>query len=286
MMKKFFCLSLVLTMLFPLFGFINIDYGTETCKTGGILEFASIKFKETTAETLGETSENFNSVLNEVRNSLENTLATQLAEKINSDTELDADKKENYLRNIIVSVRVTENNVLVQINYATVEMWQFFSGKETTLEYKHSFLTYEAINTLKPRTSSFQFGGVETTTPEFLYDYIGNVLLNQFEAQDSEILQNPKYTYSYITNKRRIHSNADEKIFHDGYWYHTWSIENIDDSYIKLYTTHANNVVWYLISLGLTTIFMATIWLVSRYKFKNNSLKKDFQNLEKQFEKE
>ncbi|MDD3862571.1 MAG: hypothetical protein PHV79_01785, partial [Clostridia bacterium] len=283
MMRKVFCLSLVLTMLFPLFGFVNVDYGAEISKTGGILEFASIKFKENTAETLGETQENFNLILNEARSSLENTLAAQLTEKVNSNTELETEKKANYLRNIIVSVRATENNVLVQINYGTVEMWQFFSGKETALEYKYSFLTYDAINTLKPRISSFQFGGAETTTPEFLYDYIGSVLLTQFGAQASEIIENPEYTYSYITSKRRVHSNADENFFHDGYWYHTWSIEDMDDSFIKLYTTHANSVVWYLISLGLTAVFMATAWLVAKYKFKNNNLKKDLKNFENNF---
>lgn len=82
-----------------------------------------------------------------------------------------------------------------------------------------------------------------------------------------QIAQFPEFKmyYSYISNSKRLHSDADvvDRTF-DG-TIHTWEInKNNYQKEIEFYTLSANKVVWYLLALDVV-FFVLAIYLVSIY---------------------
>lgn len=274
-MKKFLMFAVMLVISLPLFGF-NLDYGAITNKNGTVVEYVSVYCKDKVLEDLDISQSQFNQVLlsacdSSIPNNVLEKLKNLFLNKIDSDTELNAEAKQK-LKSFYFSAKLLENKFFLSINYSSVEIWKYFcsQGDEPTQEFSYHFLTYDVISTIKPKISTFVVDENVLTMPQFVFNLLSEKISEEFGGEALTALGSPEYEYSYVTTKRRVHSNADETFYNDGFWYHSWSIESLDDSIIKIYTTYANAVVWYLLALGLTGIFMLVVVL----KSKNDARKK------------
>ena len=97
---------------------------------------------------------------------------------------------------------------------------------------------------------------------------IVNYFMNQFGSygfSESDV----SYTYTYGTNYRRLHSDADTIKNVNGIYMHTWDLESKDQE-ITLYRIIANTTGWYIIALG-TGVVTAIIITIIAYTRKNKS---------------
>jgi len=88
------------------------------------------------------------------------------------------------------------------------------------------------------------------------------------------------FNYIYVVPTSRIHTNADEVLMQDNYYFHIWkiNINNLDENnnsivQIQYWTTSANRVVWYLLALGASAIVIAGIFIAGHYKEKSKNEK-------------
>ncbi|MBR2969569.1 MAG: hypothetical protein IKC49_00765 [Clostridia bacterium] len=83
--------------------------------------------------------------------------------------------------------------------------------------------------------------------------------------------------YTYVTDLKRQHSNADEVEFRNGQYYHTWNVDpdNIDDK-VELYYNIANKSNCILVCIGITFAITIIITGISAiiYFIKNKNNKK------------
>ena len=105
-----------------------------------------------------------------------------------------------------------------------------------------------------------------------LVDIAENLMLKQFKSLWSEIKvatnfeQNAKqFSYSYIVPTARVHTNADQVVASNGYYYHTWKInaDNLDESgnsiiHIEYWTVTANRAIWYILTLLASAVIIGT----------------------------
>lgn len=269
-MKKFLIIAVILIAGFPLLGF-SLDYGAIINNNGTVTEYVSIYCDDTTLESLNISQADLNEVFSSACSDVVENLRINIINKINSDTELNSEIKQHYLKNIALSSNILENKFFVSIKYGSVEIWKYFCSEENvvTQEYHYLFLTYDVISTIKPRISIITTENNVYAIPQFVYNLLSDKITQEWGQEALTALENPKYSYSYVTVKRRVHSNADEMFYNGGFWYHTWSIESIDDSLIEIYTTYANTVIWYLIAVGLTALFLLLIFLKSKFDSKH-----------------
>lgn len=271
LMKKFLIIAVMMLISLPLFGF-NVDFGAISNKNGTVSEYVSAYCDEFTLDDLNVSQADINGIFSSACSNVVESLRLIFASKINSDTDLNVETKQNYLRNFVFSSQLLENKFFITINYGSVEVWKYFCVQEnlTTQEFHYFFLTYDVINTIKPRISSIAVNNIVYTTPQFVYNLLCDAIITELGQGAEEAINEPEYSYSYVTTKRRVHSNAEEMFYNDGFYYHTWSIEDIDNSTITIYSTYANSVVWYLFALSLTGIFLIVIVIKSKKsKLKN-----------------
>lgn len=268
-MKKFLMFAVMLIIGLPLFGF-NLDYGITLHKNGTVIEYVTIYCKDEVLEDLNISQSEFNQVLlsacdSSIPNNILEELKNLFLDKINSDSELSAEEKQK-LKSFYFTARLLENKFFLSINYSSVEIWKYFCSQdnEPVQEFNYNFLTYDVISTIKPKISTFVIDESTVTMPQFIFNLLSEKISDEFGEEILTALGSPEYEYSYVTTKRRIHSNADETFYNNGLWYHSWNIESLNDSIIKIYTTYANAVVWYLLALGLTGIFMLVVFLKSK----------------------
>lgn len=275
-MKKIIIVAIMFLVWTPLCGFINVDYGAIINKNGTISEYVTISSDQSTLDELTLDQEAFNNILSKSGGEIIDIVKLIFTNKINTDETLSLTTKQLYRNGVILSAQLSENNSLViNFKFSSAKLWQYFckSGTETEIEYDYRFLTYDTINNLNPRISEIKTESKTYLTPQFVYNYVSTEITNELGEEALTAIENPKYTYSYITTKKRIHTNATEQIYFNGYCYHTWEIEDVENSVIKIYTTHANSTVWYLIALGLTSVFMLIIYLKTKSR-KSNSVDK------------
>lgn len=266
LMKKLLTTAIIIMLCIPLLGF-NVDFGAITNRNGTVKEYVSLYCNSTTLDELNISQAELNQILFTASGDVVSSIRTIFTNKINADTELNVETKQNYLKDLFFSAQVLENKFFISISYGSEELWKYFCEEEdlSSQEFHYFFLTYDVIKTIKPRISSLAINDVEHTFPQYVYQILSGVLINELGQEASALLNNPDYSYSYVTTKRRVHSNAEEIFSNNGFFYHTWSLADINNSQITIYATYANSVVWYLFALSFTSIFLLAILVKSKY---------------------
>ena len=87
-------------------------------------------------------------------------------------------------------------------------------------------------------------------------------------------LPEASYTYTYVTPVSRLKSDADKIEVQNGYYMHTWNIdENQTEKIISLYITSARTEIWYALILGISLLACGTMFLIYFIKNKKNKQK-------------
>ena len=105
-----------------------------------------------------------------------------------------------------------------------------------------------------------------------LYDKVNAYYSTQYPELIAN--ENNELLYTYKTDLRRQHSDADYITKQDGEYYHTWVVDpnNIEEP-IMLYYNVANPENWIIISVGITLIATVVLLVVGLIVYFTNSKK-------------
>ena len=204
------------------------------------------------------------------------TQAQYMVDKLNSQISLDLilvhDEESikilnGYKDGIDVIKSNWENNTYtVGIRFKNIDVYKYYYNikdnvKTETYTKEHFF--YDKV---------YYYASTMYVKHHDLYDQVKRYYSSQYpgliDSESNELL------YTYKTNLRRQHSDADYITKQDGEYYHTWVVdpEKIDEPII-LYYNVANPENWIIVSICVTlgvTVILSFIGVIINITKKNN----------------
>lgn len=194
-------------------------------------------------------------------------LADKLNQKIFTDLLLVNDKESidtlnSYKDGISVIKSEWKNDVYaIGIRFKNVDIYKYYYGinDNTKVEMqteKHFF--YDKV---------YYYSSTMYVKHHELYNLVNSYYSTQYggliNSESNELL------YTYKTDLRRQHSDADFITKQDGEYYHTWIIDknNLDEP-IMLYYNVANPENWIFVALGITVVVTLIVYIVALIKNK------------------
>jgi len=186
-------------------------------------------------------------------------MCDRLEEKINNDlfigvTEETARILISYRNGIEVVVANWQNNVLsIGVRFASPEIYAYYYGitedNNKPTYYKEEHFLYSKIYFYAHTMYTKHHALYESVKQQFSLDMPELVAVD-----DCELL------YTYVTDSRREHSDADyiQKIGND--YYHTWIVEDVDNEIIMIYYNVANSGIYIIICISI--VLMVTLILL------------------------
>jgi len=154
----------------------------------------------------------------------------------------------------------TSDNYLVSIKFKNLDVYKYYydieeTDVETTVE-EHFF--YNRV--------SFQ-----GSTMYLKHNELYNRLKIEFSVKYSGLInsESNQLLYTYTTDLRRQHSNADYITKQGGKYYHTWVIEDVNNTEILFYYNIANRGNCILVAMGVT-LCICGIMFLANYIYKKN----------------
>lgn len=172
----------------------------------------------------------------------------------------------------------------------------FFANKLCYLEFKGANPDLEETKQTVTETNFFTTTTKTIKDPIFDNTVISTITLGTYftkacEKQIVEVIGLPRwvvnkqilnfdacselFAYCYVVPTARLHSNADEVVYLDGYYYHIWQIpaNNLalpdgERVVFEYWTTTANRHVWYILGLILTGLVIGGVVIYAKYKEK------------------
>ena len=204
------------------------------------------------------------------------TMADKLNQKIYADLNLVRDEESrNVLNNFINGITVvksdwTENTYVIGIRFKNIDVYKYYYG--ITESTKNEMQTEEHFFYNK----YYYYASTMYVKHHDLYDSVNSYYSAQYpgliNSESNELL------YTYKTDLRRQHSDADYITKQDGEYYHTWVVDpnNINEPII-LYYNIANPENWIILSL-LITLGVAIILISIGIVLNLNKKKKEDKN--------
>ncbi len=167
--------------------------------------------------------------------------------------------------NNILTCQITYNSVKTvdkSINYLNI--YYLFNTGELYPTVEESNIVYEGLLRKLSETEYSVFN----SSAAIEYKEKVEEALNEkgIQLDGSQI----KYSYTYGTQYRRIHSDADNISYDGTYYLHSWGLENAEEK-ITLYRLYANQWIWYAIAAGCGVVTVIVLMIVSAVKKKKMS---------------
>ena len=301
-MKKIL-LVLLLCMCFVLTGCTSLGgVGLKQCSDGTVVEYFFIPFNATEMVAYANIKE---SEILEMRANIRTDCDNLMTEYINSyKSRIDAsedyteeqkeilkngvlfdsnfNKKDQYLYGFESS-----NYIIYEIYFANKLCYFEFKGanpeleepKETIIESNFFTTTTKIVkdpifdNTV---VSTITLGTYFTKACEQqIINVVGQLRWNYAKQILNFTLCSELYAYCYVVPTARLHSNADEVVLLDGYYYHIWQVPannlTLPDGervLFEYWTTTANKHIWYILALIISGAIIAGVIIYSKYKEK------------------
>lgn len=171
----------------------------------------------------------------------------------------------------VISTTWENNKLMVGIRFKNIDVYRYYyqipknSTSEPEVE-EHFF--YNKVS---------YYGHTMFLKHFALYDSLNNYYLTKYNALAQ--VETNKLIYTYETDLRREHSDADYVIYQDGKYYHSWVVEpNNIDKVVTLYYNIANPENWILVSLGASfgvSLIILIIGLILKKLNKNKKITKN-----------
>lgn len=153
------------------------------------------------------------------------------------------------------------------------------SANDLKLSYTEVFYLYNYGSTIPPEDDedentsilTFDFLTTKVQSTQTTAFANNNTILEYFTNKFGEYgftEDDVKYVYSYGTNYRRLHSDADEIKYVNGVYMHTWELADKNEE-ITLYRLIANSTNWYIIALCIgvgTVVILTLVCLIKKRK--------------------
>lgn len=194
-----------------------------------------------------------------------------LNDKVRNDLLLVNDEESvnvlnDYLNGIkVIYTQWTNNNFMVGIRFESIDVYKYYYN------FPKDFKSEPVIEEGYLYNKVIYYGNTMFLKHNALYVSLKNHYSMEYpdlvESETNQLL------YTYETDMRREHSDADYVVYDSGKYYHTWVLDESEvDKTIILYYNIANQENWILLSLGVTggaTIILLIIGIIIK-KLKNN----------------
>ena len=157
------------------------------------------------------------------------------------------------------------------------------NASDLQLSYTEVFYLYNYGSTVPPEDDdknpnilTFNFLTTKVQNTQTTAFANNNTILEYFTNKFGEYgftEDDVRYVYSYGTNYRRLHSDADEIKYVNGIYMHTWELADKNEE-ITLYRLIANPTNWYIIALCVgvgTALTLTIVSLIKQRKIKSQS---------------
>lgn len=272
MRKKYLAFLMIMVCWVSLCGFQKLEYGIILNDNTSVTEYVSVSYDAEILSNLGTNQTDFNAEIEDIWDSPNGIKPYLVSLFQNKVAELTPAEQTSYLSKVKLSFKhtlVSTNQIVVAITYTNTTVWNYFCDcvdSTPVITYNQSFLTYDTIKTISVKYSQFDISGQIKNSAELIYDKLINLLVATY-GQSAESSFSPDYYFSYNTTVSRDHSNATEPLESlDGYYYHIWQFDSLENNEIVIYTTRANKLVWYVLALSATACFAGVLLLIGNRK--------------------
>jgi len=208
-----------------------------------------------------------------------------LNDKINTDlflgvTEETAEILQTYKNGMeVVKADWQNNQFTIGVRFKNADVYKYYYGI-TEENNKPKYYAEEHFL----YTKIYFYANTMYTKHHALYESVKQ----QFSLEMPELVavDNCELLYTYVTESRREHSDADyiQKIGNE--YYHTWIVEDAENEIITIYYNVANSGIYIIICIAIVLIVTLILLLVGliitinkRKKLKNNeNINKNIQN--------
>lgn len=243
-------------------GCSDVNYLSGKDVDGNIVEQVSASIDESLftsdelfikkSQILHIANDTINEKLNDYNNKL-NLLIVEAHAMGETETEL---KYRQLLKEVTISKPTWDGNTFyVNASFQSESAYLIFYGL-TERNFKEKYTTEKWLyNTIhfKGSLGYYQNYGLYNSLKTDLQP-----VFPEFSSDDATL------TYSYLTQSRRYHSNADTKIHTQDGYLHTWKVDDINQE-IEFTLKIANRQNWYILAIliGLTfTLILSIIALI------------------------
>jgi len=270
--KKIILILLLIILAFCFCGCAMVRAVTITNQDGSIEEMVFVSLNENEVLNSGY---NISTLKKEITLTAKEE-ASQIVERLNNKILTDSlsatdDTKEilkTYKNGITVYSSVwKDNNYLISIKFKNIDVYCYYYGinQNSKLETKtEKHFLYDKVS----------FGG---STMFLKHNELYQKINNQFSLKYMGLVNSDtnQLLYTYTTNLRRQHSNADYVNRYAGQYYHTWIVEDVENEEIIFHYNIANAGNWILIAIVVSLLVCGTLFIVYFIKEKHKKLTKN-----------
>ena len=181
-------------------------------------------------------------------------------------------KTANLLKEAVVTQAPIwlNNKVSCQLTFNTVV------SDTQTIEYMNVYyLYYQGELYPEVEESDIQTDGMIRRLTENDFTIFNSSIASTYKQDiesaltdaEIEVDEDIKYSYTYGTQFRRVHSDADSISYDGTYYLHSWNLENAEEK-ITLYRIYANQWIWYIIAAGIGILTAGILLIVCLVKKK------------------
>jgi len=266
-----FLLFILITISFS--GCAQVRTMTITNQDGSIEEQVFVSLDEKAIVEAGYTVSDVKDDISSVALREARAMINKLEQKIALDL-FDATEETKQILNgfknglVVLSNNWEKNEYVVSVKFKNIDVYKYYYNiiedtKTETQTEEHFF--YNKISFSGSTMYLKHKELYDRTNLEFSLKYAGLL-----DSESNELL------YTYKTDLRRQHSNADYITKHDGEYYHTWIVEDVETEEILFHYNIANAGNWILIAIGISLVacgVMVVVHLiVSKVKNKSNDI--------------
>lgn len=253
----------------------SVNTLTRKNADGTIDELVYVKIDDATLIEQGYNQTQIVDIKNYVKNlgqSVEQSICVEFEQRLQDDL-LSTDSAEEiknlmaYSRGLQAIKVTTENDTIIfGIRFKNADVYRYYyeipqNSRPAYQTEKHFFYT-----------KYYYYA----TTSYADYQSLYNKIKNEISVQYPEIVTNNKaeLQFTYVTDLRREHSNADYISYSNSEYYHTWIVdENNLNTPVMIYYNIANSANCILLCISVSLIVCIVLWLivgVKKVSSKNN----------------
>ena len=192
-------------------------------------------------------------------------IAEDLLLNVNAETELILLSYKNGMN--VVKSDWKNNEFTIGIRFNNPDVYKYFYGitedNNKPLYYKEEHLLYTKIYFYANTMYTKHYSLYENVKKQISLD-----MPKLADVDDCTLL------YTYVTESRREHSDADYVQRINNKYYHTWIVDDAENEIIQIYYNAANSGIWIIICLFivliLTLVMLSVVLIMTINKQKNN----------------
>ena len=268
-MKKLIAIMLIILCNIVIFSACSkIQTMMIVSDDGPVEETVLVEFNQTEIELAGISYSQVVKDVEDVANAQIDFMIDTLNDKVNKDLMLLDDEESveivsSYYNGIEKIVQKKDvNKLFISAKFKSVDVYKYFyniksSSKVEQHIEEHFFYdkVYYYSNTSFLKHYEL-FNGLK--------QYFSNKYPTMVETCNTQLL------YTYRTESRREHSDADYITEEDGYYYHTWTVDvdNVDKQ-IMFYYNVANSEIFIILGIAISLGVGASLMVISQLVKKN-----------------